>query len=210
MDGEDPADATEWVRWLRRRCGEDRPDRGARLARAVEQAADACGRQWPASISTVTGRSVQPMSASKRATSDEYPGERPFSEVESRVVRNLARSFAPHGYANVHSGEWAVYVPGITRRSLRSPFRRTLRAPRQTQPTLRVRRRTAGQVSGYLAYGTSMDYLYQELKPRIRSRLSYGERTGREATAYAAGRECCEGTWRRPGRDPRSSTGRFR
>ena len=167
MDGEDPTDATEWVRWLRRRCvvkivpievpaSREAVEQGRGCMRKTVDGVD-LNRNWPVGF--------QPVSASKRATSEEYPGERPFSEVESRVVRDLARSFAPHGYANVHSGEWAVYVPW----DHKPEFAQSL--PADTSALLdRLNQHcecvvgAAGQVSGYLAYGTSMDYLYQELK----------------------------------------------
>ena len=127
MDGEDPADATEWVRWLRRRCvvkivpievpaSREAVEQGSGCMRKTVAGVD-LNRNWPVGF--------QPMSASKRATSDEYPGERPFSEVESRVVRNLARSFAPTATPTSTAESGRCTCRGITRRSLRSPFRRT-------------------------------------------------------------------------------------
>ncbi len=42
---------------------------------------------------------------------DEYGGTRPFSEPTSRALRQLATALRPTAYVNVHSGEWAMYVP---------------------------------------------------------------------------------------------------
>lgn len=42
---------------------------------------------------------------------DEYGGTEPFSEAESRCVRGLAQQYKPTAYANIHSGEWAMYYP---------------------------------------------------------------------------------------------------
>jgi hypothetical protein len=42
---------------------------------------------------------------------DEYGGVRPFSEPTSRALRALATALRPTAYVNVHSGEWAMYVP---------------------------------------------------------------------------------------------------
>lgn len=42
---------------------------------------------------------------------DEYGGSEPFSEPESRAVRELALKYKPTAYVNVHSGEWAMYYP---------------------------------------------------------------------------------------------------
>jgi len=42
---------------------------------------------------------------------DEYGGTAPFSEPQSAALRDLAVRLQPAAYANVHSGEWAMYVP---------------------------------------------------------------------------------------------------
>ena len=42
---------------------------------------------------------------------EEHGGDKPFSEPQSRALRDLATADPPVAYANVHSGEWALYVP---------------------------------------------------------------------------------------------------
>ena len=42
---------------------------------------------------------------------DEFGGGAPFSEPQSKALRDLATQAPPTAYANVHSGEWALYVP---------------------------------------------------------------------------------------------------
>lgn len=41
----------------------------------------------------------------------EFGGSKPFSEPESRIVRLVAENTQPQAYVNLHSGEWAMYVP---------------------------------------------------------------------------------------------------
>jgi hypothetical protein len=43
-------------------------------------------------------------------TAEEYGGERPLSEPESRTLAALGASWRPHSYVQVHSGEWALYT----------------------------------------------------------------------------------------------------
>lgn len=42
---------------------------------------------------------------------DEYGGEKPFSEPESRIVRLVAEGVHARSFVNLHAGEWAVYIP---------------------------------------------------------------------------------------------------
>ena len=43
--------------------------------------------------------------------SEEYGGPKPFSEPESRIVRLIAESAPLRAFVNIHSGEYALYVP---------------------------------------------------------------------------------------------------
>eukprot|EP00884_Botryococcus_braunii_P007354 jgi/Botrbrau1/1661/Bobra.116_2s0005.1 len=93
--------------------------------------------------------------------SDVYGGKKPFSEAESRVVKLIAETVRPRAYVNLHSGEWAMYVPWDSKREL---------APDLPADTLEVLEKmnifcecmngAAGKVAGYLAFGSSMDYMY--------------------------------------------------
>jgi hypothetical protein len=47
-----------------------------------------------------------------------YGGKKPFSEAESRVVKLIAETVRPRAYVNLHSGEWAMYVPWDSKQEL--------------------------------------------------------------------------------------------
>lgn len=58
---------------------------------------------------------------------EEHGGDVPFSEPQSRALRDLAAADPPVAYANVHSGEWALYVPWDHKKARSAPcvrFRR--------------------------------------------------------------------------------------
>ena len=44
-------------------------------------------------------------------TAEEYGGDKPFSEPESRIVRLVAESSHARSFVNLHAGEWALYIP---------------------------------------------------------------------------------------------------
>jgi hypothetical protein len=44
-------------------------------------------------------------------TNEQYGGESPLSEPESRLLKHLIDQRKTLGYFNVHSGEWALYTP---------------------------------------------------------------------------------------------------
>lgn len=64
-------------------------------------------RNWPAAWRGASQRGAE-----------EYGGAAPFSEPQSRALRDLARRLMPVAYANVHSGEWAIYVPWDHKKAL--------------------------------------------------------------------------------------------
>jgi hypothetical protein len=73
---------------------------------------------------------------------DEFGGAKPFSEPQSRALRDLATTLRPTAYANVHSGEWAIYVPWDHKKARRTA-RRTV--PNEARAlTLRLCRPGAG------------------------------------------------------------------
>ena len=45
------------------------------------------------------------------STEEQYGGEAPLSEPESRLLKHLIDQRKTLGYVNVHSGEWALYTP---------------------------------------------------------------------------------------------------
>jgi len=50
--------------------------------------------------------------------SDEYGGPKPFSEPESRIVKLIAEANRPQAFVNLHSGEYAMYVPWDSKKGL--------------------------------------------------------------------------------------------
>lgn len=50
--------------------------------------------------------------------SDEYGGPKPFSEPETRIVKLIAETTRPQAFVNLHSGEYAVYVPWDSKKGL--------------------------------------------------------------------------------------------
>lgn len=42
---------------------------------------------------------------------EEYGGPHPFSEPESRIVKLIAGSSPLRSFVNLHSGEYALYIP---------------------------------------------------------------------------------------------------
>ena len=101
--------------------------------------------------------------------SETYGGPEPLSEFESKSVLALAKSMLPlKSYVNVHSGEWAMYVPWDHKKVLAGEADGL--SP-DAVPVLHAMNRfcrckagAAGAVSGYLAFGTSMDYMMTDLK----------------------------------------------
>eukprot|EP00955_Chlamydomonas_euryale_P042746 352421-Chlamydomonas_euryale.AAC.27 len=120
--------------------------------------------------------------------SESYGGAKPFSEPQSQYIRERAEEWNPAAFINTHSGEWAVYIPWDSRQSVGSGLPMMPAWPLmhlhqvvlsvclsmfpQTQlqslmdsvgAVCHCITGPAGAVSGYLAYGTTMDYMYVEL-----------------------------------------------
>lgn len=100
-------------------------------------------------------------------SSDTFGGPRPFSEKESTQLLRMATDFKADAFIDVHSGTLGFYTPY----SYSTDVPQTL----ETQKTLKAFELLnpkycncdaggAGQVSGYLAYGTAQDYLFDTLK----------------------------------------------
>jgi hypothetical protein len=51
-------------------------------------------------------------------SSEMYGGEAPFSEPQSRYLRDQAKTWNPVAFVNMHSGESAVYIPWDSRATL--------------------------------------------------------------------------------------------
>eukprot|EP00775_Hariotina_reticulata_P009641 gene9641-9801_t len=98
---------------------------------------------------------------------EQYGGPGPFSEPQSRLVKQLIDKSTGHllGYVNVHSGEWAMYTPWDSKPAYAPNLPADL--PGLVDTVGRVCEcmvGPAGAVSGYLAFGTSMDYTYVHKK----------------------------------------------
>ena len=42
---------------------------------------------------------------------EEYGGPKPLSEPQTRIMKALATAAQPRAFVNLHSGEYAMYVP---------------------------------------------------------------------------------------------------
>ncbi|PWZ26922.1 hypothetical protein Zm00014a_020295 [Zea mays] len=102
---------------------------------------------------------------------EENPGIAPFSEPEAQIMRELSRSFKPHIWVNVHSGMevQALFMPydhknttpnGASAQSMRSVLENLNR--RHFQDSCLVG--SGGGSVGYLAHGTTTDYMYDIAK----------------------------------------------
>ena len=100
---------------------------------------------------------TQKISHSYRKNSQEYQGETPLSEKETKLISSLIQQ--SKRYINVHSGEYSLYMPwdSITDRPPNHKFMlETLKNYSQFCPECAVG--SAAEKSFYKAYGTSVDY----------------------------------------------------
>lgn len=100
----------------------------------------------------------------KALDDEDYGGPHPFSEPESRIVKLVAESSPLRSFVNIHSGEYALYIPWDSHPNY------AIRLPADTQVVLeqmnvwcQCMHGPGGATAGYLAYGTSMDYMYERL-----------------------------------------------
>ncbi|KAL6848530.1 hypothetical protein ACP4OV_021824 [Aristida adscensionis] len=96
---------------------------------------------------------------------EENPGAAPFSEPEAQIMREISRSFKPHIWVNVHSGMEALFMPydhknttpnGAPAHLMRSVLENLNH--RHFQGSCLVG--SGGGAVGYLAHGTTTDYMY--------------------------------------------------
>ncbi|KAM3309576.1 hypothetical protein ACQJBY_030691 [Aegilops geniculata] len=100
---------------------------------------------------------------------EEHPGTAPFSEPEAQIMKELSKSFKPHIWVNVHSGMEALFMPydhknttpdGAPSHLMRSVLENVNH--RNFQDSCLVG--SGGGAVGYLAHGTTTDYLYDIAK----------------------------------------------
>ncbi|BBN15487.1 hypothetical protein MPTK1_6g20000 [Marchantia polymorpha subsp. ruderalis] len=100
--------------------------------------------------------------------SEEYPGPSAFSEPETVLVRDLAMSFKPHVWVNVHSGMEALFMPYDHRSTVPTDGAGPMKTLLQTLNRLHCMDNcvvgSGGGSVGYLAHGTATDYMYDVLK----------------------------------------------
>lgn len=98
---------------------------------------------------------------------DQYHGEKPFSEVETQMVRDLVTEFKPTTFLSVHSGTLGLYMPWA--------YDSVHMAHRNRDLMLSVLKEVdedycqcpfgaAGKEVGYNCPGTSFDWVYDNLK----------------------------------------------
>ncbi|KAK9810511.1 hypothetical protein WJX72_012011 [[Myrmecia] bisecta] len=95
---------------------------------------------------------------------DEYGGAAALSEPEARIIKHIAETHRPQAYVTMHSGEYALYVPWDSEKAVAPNL------PEGVDDLLdkmnvycQCMHGSGGEVAGYLAFGTSMDYMYSEL-----------------------------------------------
>uniref|UniRef100_A0ACD5TBQ7 Uncharacterized protein n=1 Tax=Avena sativa TaxID=4498 RepID=A0ACD5TBQ7_AVESA len=100
---------------------------------------------------------------------EEDPGTARFSEPEAQIMQELSKSFKPHIWVNVHSGMEALFMPydhknttpdGAPSQLMRSLLENLNR--RHFQDSCLVG--SGGGAVGYLAHGTTTDYLFDVAK----------------------------------------------
>ncbi|MCO5560014.1 hypothetical protein L7F22_013620 [Adiantum nelumboides] len=99
---------------------------------------------------------------------EEFPGNAPFSEPETRIMRDLAKSFKPHLWINVHSGMQAMLMPydhtnGLPDPRVMEPMKLLLQELNHLHCNNVCVIGSGGGSVGYLAHGTATDYMYEAL-----------------------------------------------
>ncbi|KAE8736186.1 putative HXXXD-type acyl-transferase family protein [Hibiscus syriacus] len=100
---------------------------------------------------------------------EEYPGTAPFSEPETKIIREIATSFNPHIWVNVHSGTEALFMPYDHKNSTPDglPGQR-MRALTEELNMVHCHGHckigSGGTSVGYLAHGTATDYMYEAVR----------------------------------------------
>ncbi|XP_024522319.1 carboxypeptidase A2 isoform X2 [Selaginella moellendorffii] len=100
---------------------------------------------------------------------EEFPGTAPFSEPETRILRDIALRFKPHLWVNVHSGMQALFMP-YDHKNATPGYQAAARMSflLQTLNALHCNGNctvgSGGGAVGYLAHGTATDYMYDVLK----------------------------------------------
>jgi len=96
-----------------------------------------------------------------------YSGPKPFSEPETRILRNVISAYRPTTFFTIHSGTRGMYMPFAYDRVHTA----TYNAPAMMEILTAVDKEhcqcpfgAAGKEVGYSCPGTSLDYVYDKLK----------------------------------------------
>ena len=121
---------------------------------------------------------------------EEYPGKAPFSEPESRILRDLIAGFKPHAVVNWHSGMSAVFTPydhvaqeptGPGAEAMLQ-FARVIDAEHCDKKCVLG---SGGKGVGYLAHGTAADYIYDTMHvPVVYTWEIYGDLKAKYEDCY--------------------------
>ncbi|WOL17270.1 hypothetical protein Cni_G26059 [Canna indica] len=100
---------------------------------------------------------------------EENPGTAPFSEPEAQIMRQLAKSFQPHIWVNMHSGMEALFMPYDHKNTTpNGPMSNLMELLLREVNHLHFQDKclvgSGGGLVGYLAHGTTTDYMYDVAK----------------------------------------------
>ncbi|XP_038883968.1 metallocarboxypeptidase A-like protein MCYG_01475 [Benincasa hispida] len=98
---------------------------------------------------------------------EENPGFAPFSEPETQIMRNLALTFDPHMWVNVHSGMEALFMPYDHKNTTpEGEIAQQMKLLVEELNNLHCHHRcmigSGGGSVGYLAHGTATDFMFDK------------------------------------------------
>ena len=99
---------------------------------------------------------------------EEYPGEKAFSEPESRIIKKVVEELRIHAWVNVHSGMAAMFLPIDYKAQVPEDEdmlhnSRIIGSLKEKHcPSCQIG--SGGATVGYRAHGTVVDYLYEHEK----------------------------------------------
>lgn len=103
-------------------------------------------------------------------SAEDYGGTQPFSQTETVALRDSVATFSPDVFIDVHSGTLGLYTPLDSMASYphdeHGQIPESISASKMFFKQLNPRycncpAGSAGAVSGYLAYGTAQDYMFE-------------------------------------------------
>lgn len=96
---------------------------------------------------------------------DAPPGKAPFSEPETRILRDTLAEYKPSFFLSVHSGNLGVFAPYAYAKNAPTPTPKTISLLEDVARTYcKCPFGGAAQTIGYPCPGTSLDYVHDTLK----------------------------------------------